>query len=337
MCHTGQWPEELPDLSNKKIAIIGQGATGVQVAQELTKKAAETTVFLRTPNTAIPMVQRKLSYAEQDAMKGALTTFLTACRGTFSGFFYTPPPGETDSTKIPKAERDAFFEELYKRGGFNLLASCWADSLTNPAANRLIYDFWAEKTRARISDPVKRDLLAPLEPLHPIIAKRPSLEQDYYECMDKPNVKIVDMKTNDIAKFTEKGIVTADGTPHTFDLIVLATGFDNYTGSFHTMGLRDRSTNQDLREKWKDGVKTYGGLMVDGYPNMWMIYGPQAPTAIGNGPVIIETQVDIVVDMIRKMREEDVVSLEPRRESAERWAGEIQMVAGFTLLPQANR
>lgn len=73
------------------------------------------------------------------------------------------------------------------------------DILLNPEASRVVYDCWARETRKRISDPVKRDILAPLEPLHPFAGKRVSLEQDYYEQMDKPNVQLVDLKQVDIA------------------------------------------------------------------------------------------------------------------------------------------
>ena len=185
------------------------------------------------------------------------------------------------------------------------------------------------------------------------MTKRPSLEQDYYECMDRESVKLVDMKKSDIERFTEKGIVTQDGKEQEFDVIVLATGFDNYTGAFHTMGLKDRNSGKDLREKWKEGVRTYCGLMTNGYPNMWMVYGPQgkrfsflrsmqnadaalAPTALGNGPVIIEVQIEIIMDMIKKMMADNVKSIEPTNDATEAWSKDIQDVANMTLLPTAN-
>jgi cation diffusion facilitator CzcD-associated flavoprotein CzcO len=284
MYHTGQWPAEGLDVSGKRVAIIGQGATGVQVVQELAKQAGQLTVFLRTPNTAIPMRQRQISEVEQDHLKGSYATIFKGARDTFGGFAYAARP-EPDSTAIPLAEREEYFEEMYRRGGFNYVSSVWMDFLFNPTANRVMYDFWAKKTRARMTDPAKRDLLAPLEPQHPFMTKRPSLEQDYYECMDRENVSINDMRSNDIKEFTEKGIITADGKEQEFDVVVLATGFDNYTGSFHTMGLKDKN-GQDLGKKWKEGVRTYGGLTVHGHPNMWMVYGPQGklPTNSVNTP-----------------------------------------------------
>ena len=247
----------------------------MQLVQELSKQAGELTVFLRTPNTAIPMRQRKLDPMEQDGWKGGYRTIFKACRETYGGCFYSAPTEPADSTTIPLEEREKYLEELYLRGGFNLFGSIWPGFLFSPAASRAAYDFWAKKTRPRITDPVKRDLLAPLEPPHPWMSKRLSLEQDYYECMDRKNVKIVDMKTNDIESLSEKGIKTADGMEHDLDVVVLATGFENYTGAFHTMGLKDKDTGKDLGEKWREGVRTYCGLMTEGYPNMWMVYGAQ--------------------------------------------------------------
>lgn len=278
MHHTAQIPPEGLNASGRKVALIGQGATGIQCSQELSKQAGALTVFLRTPNLALPMRQRKLDNLEQNSWKGSYTALFKAARDTAGGFLYSPPP-EPDSTTIPLAEREKYFEDLYDRGGFNLVGSIWSDYMFNPAANRAIYDFWARKTRTRITDPVKRDLLVPLEPPHPWMGKRPSLEQDYYECMDRENVKIVNLRTNDIESFNENGIKTQDGTQHDFDVIVLATGFDNYTGAFHTMGLKQKDTGKDLSDIWKDGVKTCCGLMTTGYPNMWMVYGPQGKSS----------------------------------------------------------
>lgn len=126
-------------------------------------------------------------------------------------------------------------------------------------ANREAYNFWAKKTRARITDPEKREILAPLEPPHAFGTKRPSLEQNYYEMLDKPENKVVDVNKNPIKEVTEKGIVLSDGTLHEFDVIALATGFDSVTGGMKNMGLKDVD-GVELSEKWK---KRY--LLVPGY------------------------------------------------------------------------
>jgi cation diffusion facilitator CzcD-associated flavoprotein CzcO len=138
---------------------------------------------------------------------------------------------------------------------------------------------------------VKRDLLAPLEPPHPFGAKRPSLEQNYYEQFNKSNVHIVDTNAHPIVELTPRGIVTKDHKVHEVDVIVLATGFDASTGSLANMGIRDLQ-GVNLTTRWRDGVSTFLGLMVPGFPNMLLPYSVQAPTPFTNGPVFIEFQAN---------------------------------------------
>jgi cation diffusion facilitator CzcD-associated flavoprotein CzcO len=142
---------------------------------------------------------------------------------------------------------------LFEGGGFEFWLANYKDLLFDNKANREAYNFWAKKTRARITDPEKREILAPLEPPHAFGTKRPSLEQNYYEMLDKPENKVVDVKKNPIERITEKGIITADGKLHELDVIALATGFDSVTGGMKNMGLKDVN-GVELAEKWKEGM-----------------------------------------------------------------------------------
>lgn len=132
--------------------------------------------------------------------------------------------------------------------------------LFDKKANDQAYNFWAKKTRARISDPKKREILAPLEAPHAWGTKRPSLEQDYYEQLDKPQNDIVNVKENPIVEVRENGIVTADGQLREFDIIALATGFDSVTGGMKNMGLRDIHGTL-LKDKWAEGTYSYLGMV----------------------------------------------------------------------------
>jgi cation diffusion facilitator CzcD-associated flavoprotein CzcO len=162
-------------------------------------------------------------------------------------------------------EREAFYEKLFEAGGFEYWLANYKDLLFDNEANRQAYDFWAKKTRARITDPAKREILAPLEPPHAFGTKRPSLEQNYYEQLDRPENKVVDVKKTPIEKFTEKGIVTSDGNLHEFDVIALATGFDSVTGGMKNMGLKDVD-GVLLADKWKAGTFSYLGMTCSGFP-----------------------------------------------------------------------
>lgn len=125
-----------------------------------------------------------------------------------------------------------------------------------------------KKTRERITDPRKRDILAPLKAPHPWGTKRPSLEQNYYEALDRPENDVVDIKNNPVKEITEKGIVTEDGQLREFDVIALATGFDAVTGGMKNMGLRDIN-GVDLKERWSDGTYSHVGMACADFPNMF--------------------------------------------------------------------
>lgn len=273
LLHSSQWPKGGVDARGKRVAIIGSGSTALQVVQDMAKEAKELVTLVRTPNIALPMKQRKISWEEQDSLKAFLDGILkTAARSSFGGFPYNSPP-VASAQMLSEEEREKFFEELYQRGGFNYVAGNFLSSLFDVTDNRIIYDFWVKKTRARIRDPVKRDILAPLEPPNHFMTKRNGLEQDYYEMCDKEHVRVVDLKATPIESFTKEGLrVGSEDIP--FDIIVLATGFDNYTGAFSTMGIEGTDGKQ-LLDRWRDGVRTHLGLTAPRHPNMWMVYGPQ--------------------------------------------------------------
>ncbi|MCJ1475801.1 hypothetical protein MMC13_004465 [Lambiella insularis] len=328
--HSSFWPEEGVEIKGKKMAVIGTGSTGVQLAQECAKEAAELTVFQRTPNIALPMRQRQLTKAEQDAAKKTYPEVFKKRMSTFGGFSYTFSDKKTFDDS--PAARHSFFESLWQQGGFQPWLATYDDTLKDLHANRAAYDFWAQKTRPRILDPVKRDILAPLEPVHAFGTKRPSLEQDYYEQFNKPNVHVVDLRKNPIVEVQPKGIVTADGTLHEVDIIALATGFDAVTGGMKSMGLRD-VRGVALSEKWKAGTWSYLGMTCNGYPNMFFLYGPQGPTAFANGPSCVECQGNWIIDVIARLRAENIKSIEATREAEEEWRRVVREEDEGTLFP----
>lgn len=274
--HSTAWPDKQVDVRDKRVAIIGQGSSGLQMVQSLSTEAKHMTVFVRTPNIAAPARQRKMSAEEQEQMKGWYDSLLRgACRNSFGGFVFNPAP--TNSTwNISSEDREAWFQECWDRSAFNFISSGFSDVLFDEKANRVMYDFWVKKTRPRIRDPVKRDILVPLDPPHHMLTKRSGAENDYYECMDQENVRVVDVKSTPIESFTREGIRIGGSQPEDlgFDIIALATGFDAYTGAISTMGV-EGTDGIELGQRWKDGVDTHLGLMCPKCPNMWMVYGPQ--------------------------------------------------------------
>jgi len=315
--HPAAWPENL-DLKGKKIGVIGQGASGLQIVQELAKTDCELTVFVRNPCTAIPMGQRDIPRNEAEELKSLYGSLWQKAKYA-SGHCYAYNDCPFSFNDLTRDERHELYERLWARGGYAFFSSLFPDYMVNKTANAEVYDFWASKVRARISDPEKRDIMAPLKQFQWICAKRPSLEMDYYEMIDRPNVKLVDLKKTPIREFVANGATTEDGKLHELDVVVFATGYDSVTGSLYDMNIHDKS-GVVLQKKWKDGIKTHLGMMVPDIPNAFFLYGPQAPTSLANGPPFLELQVEWVTKVLQRMKDDGVCALETSPAAAAAWA-----------------
>lgn len=328
--HSSFWPEEGVDVAGKRCAIIGTGASGVQVTQAWGPIAQSLKVFQRTPNLAIPMRLRDITAEEQNQIKPIYPELFRLREKSFGGFCYDF--SEKGVFEDNEKEQEEFLEGIWKQGGFRYWVATYKDYLADPKANRVVYDFWARKVRQRIQDPVTRDLLAPLEPRHPWGVKRPSLEVSYYDQFNRPNVGLVDIRDNAVVGFTETGIQMADGTCHEVDVICIATGFDVSTGALINMGLHNID-GRELKEEWAASVHTYLGLTISGYPNLFHMYGPHAPTALSNGPTCVEVQGRWIVDAIKQMERQGIKSINATPASAHAWKHRINELSNGTLLP----
>ncbi|KAH0844012.1 Cyclopentanone 1,2-monooxygenase [Fonsecaea pedrosoi] len=332
--HSGAWPENL-SVKGKRVGIIGTGATSVQIVQELAKEADTLTNFMRRPSYCVPAGNRPLTIQEQKEQKGLLHALFKAGRHSFVGIpVLGTVPGKSVLDATPE-EREEAFEIGWNRGGAGLNSCGYTDILTDKKANRIVYDFWRKKVRARMTDPVKMDLMAPAEPPYWYGTKRQPLEEDYYECIDMPHVEVVDLNAAPLQHFTEKGILTADGKEREFDVIALATGFESYTGSIVNMGLLNKD-GIDLKDLWKDGIKSYLGILINGFPNAFMVYSPQAPTSLSNGPTILECQLDYVFAAIEKLEKEHAKSIEPTPEAQDEWKKTVLATTEGSLIPLTN-
>ncbi|KAM0452520.1 hypothetical protein ACHAPV_009416 [Trichoderma viride] len=328
--HSSFWPEEGIDVKGKKCAVIGTGASGVQIVQAWGPEAGELKVFQRTPNLTVPSHKRDLTNEEQEKTKRYYPELFRYRETSFAGFTYDWVEKNTfDDTA---EDREAFYEEKWNAGGFRFWLSLYKDNLFNAEANKKSYDFWAKKIRDRMEDPKKRDILAPLVMPHFFGIKRPCLEFNYYEQFNRPNVDVVDIKDNAIKDFDETGIILEDGTHHELDVIAIATGFDIVTGAMTQLGLESLSKTK-LEEEWTSGVETYLGLTVNGYPNMFYLYGPQAPTLFSNGPTTIEVQGRWITDCIQKMQLKDIKYINAKHAASVAWKKNIVDLTNEMLVP----
>jgi cyclohexanone monooxygenase len=330
--HTALWPQQGVDLAGKRVGVIGTGASGVQIAQEAARVAAHLTVFQRTPNLALPMRQRKLDDDTIRRMKKGYPRAYQKRRTTFGGFDYEFLP--KSASEVSDDERQATFEQVWEIGGFAPWVGSFNDLLANEDSNRAAYDFWRDKTRARINDPAVAEMLAPAEPIHPFGAKRPSLEQNFFEIFNQPNVSLVDLRKAPIERVTRTGIKTTVGE-HDLDVLVLATGFDAVTGGLTSIDIRG-TQSETLREKWAKGVHTHLGMAAAGFPNLLFVYGPQSPNAFANGPTCAELQGDWIVQLLGHLRQRSCPRFEATVLAEEAWRAQVHATVDTTLFPRAD-
>jgi cation diffusion facilitator CzcD-associated flavoprotein CzcO len=330
--HTALWPQQGLDLAGKRVGVVGTGASGVQVAQEVAGVVAHLTVFQRTPNTALPMRQKKLDDNTIRRMKETYPQMFDRRTKTFGGFDYDVLA--KSALEVSDDERQATFERLWEIGGFAPWIGSFSDILLNEEANRAAYKFWRDKTRARINDPAVAEILAPTEPIHPFGVKRPSLEQNFYEIFNQPNVKLVDLRSTPIERVTSSGIKTAAGE-YELDILVLATGFDAVTGGLTSIDIRG-TQGETLKEKWAKGVRAHLGMAVADFPNLLFVYGPQSPNAFCNGPTCAEVQGDWVARLLDYLRQRNLTRVEATVSAEETWRAQVLAVADTTLFPHAD-
>jgi cation diffusion facilitator CzcD-associated flavoprotein CzcO len=331
--HTARWPQGGIALEGKRIGVVGTGASGVQVIQEAGPVSTHLTVFQRTTNLALPMRQRQLGDEENAAEKRTYGERMAIRNNTFAGFDYDfLDHGALD---VSGEEREATYERLWEIGGFKSWLGNYNDLFCSPESNRMFYDFWRDKTRARIENPDLWELLAPTEPPHPFGVKRPSLEQRYYEVYNQDNVDLVDLRSNPIDRVTPKGVLTADGVEHELDLLVIATGFDAVTGGITAIDIRN-ATGESFADAFKHGARTALGSATAGFPNMLFVYGPQSPSAFCNGPTCAEAQGQWTVEFIDHLRKNNVTRIEATPEAEKRWATAIDEIVAEGLFGQAK-
>jgi cation diffusion facilitator CzcD-associated flavoprotein CzcO len=309
--HTGLWPKHDVSFEGKRIAVIGTGATGVQAITEIAKTAGHLTVFQRRPNWCKPLRNKPISKEEMEEIRTQYPEIFRLCQESATCFLHTPDMRNTFD--VPPEEREAFWEQQYNAPGFSMWVGGFRDMMTNKAANDEVSKFVAEKIRERVKDPKVAELLVPND--HGFGTRRVPQESGYYEVFNQDNVELVSILDNPIQRITEDGLELADRS-FEFDMIVYATGFDAITGAFDRIDIRGNG-GEALKDKWRRSLETFLGMMVEDFPNMFMLVGPH--TALGNIPRSIEYAVDWVTDAVRFMNEHDYTFAEPTRAAVEDW------------------
>ena len=323
--HTARWPAEGVELRDKRVGVIGTGASGVQVIQTIADRVHHLTVFQRSPTYCIPQRNRPLTPDQRQEIRRSWTDILAACRESFGGFIHVFDP--RSGLAVSAEEREAMFEELWQRPGFAFWFGNFADLMMNVEVNAYAGEFIRRKIKARVRNPnVARKLL----PDHPFGTKRVPLENGYYEVYNRSNVRLVDLRDTPIERITPAGIQTSS-EEHGLDVIIYATGFDAGTGALSRIDIRGEG-GLSLAEKWRDGPKTFLGLLVSGFPNLFIVNGPHNAAALCNAGRCIEQNVDWIARCISHVQEQGFSRIAPTAAAEDEWTEHVYEVADASVL-----
>jgi cyclohexanone monooxygenase len=327
--HTGAWPHEGVDFTGQRVGVIGTGSSGVQSIPVIANQAERLFVFQRTPNFSLPALNQPVDRDYIQHWKDRFMEERKRARATNSGAFMAANP--QSALDVDEAERQRTFEQRWEKGGFAFVTS-YNDVLSKLEANRLAADFVRDKIRKVVKDPKVADLLAPTN--HPIGTKRLCLDTNYYETYNLPHVTLVDIAETPIERITPHG-VSVGGQEYTVDSIVFATGFDAMTGALLRIDIRGKG-GLKLKEKWAAGPRTYLGLQIAGFPNLFTITGPGSPSVLVNVIIAVEQHSDWIMDCIDHMREHGLDVIEAEETAEDRWVEHVNEKADETLYPMAN-
>ncbi|MET0703447.1 MAG: NAD(P)/FAD-dependent oxidoreductase [Mycobacterium sp.] len=327
--HTAHWPHDAVDFTGKRVGVIGTGSSGIQSIPIIAEQAAHLYVFQRTPNYSVPAGNKPLSVDDLAKIKANYGERRRLSWRSGGGSPHIAHPKMT--MEVSPEERRAQFEHRWQLGGV-LFSKTFPDQMIDPTANDEARRFYEQKIRAVIDDPEVADLLIPSD--HPIGTKRICTDTNYFQTFNRPNVSLVSVRTTPIESVDATGINTNDAH-YDLDIIVLATGFDAMTGALAKIDIVGRS-GERLRDDWEHGPRTYLGLGVDGFPNLFLISGPGAPAVLANMVLHAEAHVNWIAAAMDYLDEHDYRALEASPEAVDNWIAECARRAEATLFTQAD-
>ena len=327
--HTGNWPHEGVDFTGQRVGVIGTGSSAIQSIPLIARQAAHLFVFQRTPNFSIPARNAPLDPEYERRWKANYAEHRRQARESRVGFVVER--NDLSALEVSAEERLREYEGRWSRGGLGFNAT-FADLLTSKDANDTAAEFFRAKIRAAVRDPAVAETLSPRH--YPVGTKRLCVDTDYYDTFNRDNVTLIDLRTAPIEAITPTGLRTRDEA-YALDSLVFATGFDAMTGALLSIDIRGRA-GQTLRHKWAEGPRTYLGLAVAGFPNLFAITGPGSPSVLSNMIVSIEQHVDWIADCLVYLREHDRTAIEATVAAEDTWVAHVNEVGNATLYPLAN-
>ncbi len=328
--HTFHWPHEPVDMAGKRMAIIGTGATAIQIIPEVAKEVGHLTVFQRRPNWCAPLNNSEISDTQMTEIRRRYDDIFAICARTPGSFEHEPD--RRGFYDVSREERLAMWDRLYEEPGFGIWLANFREIFTDEEANAEFSDYIADRIRQRVRDPEVAEKLIPRD--HGFGVQRVPLETYYLEAYNRDNVELIDIKETPIERITETGIRTSEGD-YDFDIIVYATGFDAITGAYDHMDIQGVG-GERLRDKWYDGPSTYLGMFIHGFPNLFMPNGPQSGSASTNYPRGIEIGVNWGMDFLEHVVTNGIERFEATDAAEERWTRHVTDMYSRMLMRKAK-
>ena len=327
--HTGNWPKNDVSFTNKKVGQIGTGSTGIQAVPVIAANAKHLTVFQRTANYSVPARNQPLNDDFKEHVKADYKNYREFLKRTPNGHPFDI--SERLVSDVNEDERNEIYEKAWVKGGLQFRAT-FQDLVTNLDANNTAAEFIKQKIRKTVLNNKFADILSDID--HPYAGKRPPIDSHYFEAFNRDNINLVDLRADPIKHIDEKGIQTKQDH-FDLDIIVSATGYDAMTGPLLNLNITGKD-NLKLSDYWKEGPKTYLGLQIAGFPNLFTITGPGSPSVLTNMPMAIEQHVEWIRDCISHMNQKGYSLIETNNKVSEEWGQEVNKVANKTLLPKVK-
>lgn len=328
--YSTDWPHEKVDFTGKKVGVIGTGSTGIQIIPIVAEECDELYVFQRTPSYSLPAHNKPMDPEYETVVKQNYKEHRQFAKKSFGGAPFVNP--DLSALQVSPAERYRVYKELYNRGAPFAFQSAFNDILISEDANRTAAEFAENEIRKRINDPELADILIPKDQY--IGTRRLCIDTNYYETYNKDHVNLVSILQHPIKHFTAEGIQTSERL-YKLDSIIFATGYDALTGALLNMNITGKK-GIALSDKWKDAPATNLGVMVSGFPNMFIVTGPGSPSVLSNVIVSIEQHVDWISDCIGHVRSQGKSCIETTEEAETTWMQHVTDLSNATLFPRGN-
>jgi len=337
LVHTGAWPREGVPLRERKVGVIGAGATTVQLVPRIAPEVGHLTVFQRTPNWCFPMNNMPMPKEYERYVKSIYPEvrreeYANRGAGVVLVGFELKRPQHRSVFDVSDEEREQIFEQFWADCALHV-GGAFSDLMTDVRANDTLREFLERKIRSIVKDPRTAERLIPKN--HPPFTRRPCGEHGYYEAFNRDNVSLVDALDDPIVEIIETGLRLQSGAEHELDVLISATGFDAGTGGLTRVDIRGRD-DRILKEQWEHGASTHLGMMSSGFPNLFFLNAVQSPSAFFSPPLLGDYQIRCIVRMIHEIERHGAAAIEPRPEAEQAWVGHVNEVVEATLLPMAN-